>query len=40
MSGMFRSAIATPINAIDKIAPKEYSTKIHLILPNTTTPKK
>lgn len=39
-SGIFLSAIAIPISAIDKIAPNEYSTKIHLILPKLITSKK
>ena len=38
-SGIFRSAIAIPISAIDKIAPREYRTKIHLILPKMITSK-
>ena len=38
-SGIFRNAIAIPISAIDKIAPREYRTKIHLILPKLITSK-
>ena len=39
-SGIFLSAIAIPISAIDKIAPNEYSTKTHLILAKLITSKK
>ena len=39
ISGIFRNAIAIPISAIDKIAPREYSAKIHLILPKMITSK-
>lgn len=40
ISGILLSATAIPTSAIDKMAPMEYRTKIHLILPKMITSKK
>lgn len=39
IKGMLLKATEMPIKAIAKIAPSEYSTKIHLIEPNVITSK-